>query len=96
MSPVTLTRNPFLNVCAPSTFEDQEKVERFLQQVHEIRDAFTDHIIASGIIKGDENAVAWVDDPLFPRCIEWGYAGYLLGLAVGMPLGPEALNGGAR
>lgn len=39
---------------------------------------------------------AWAEDVAFDLMLEWGQTGFLLGLAVGMQLGPHAFDGGAR
>jgi hypothetical protein len=58
-----------------------------------VEEAGIDGRIPSPIL---DDVDSWFDDAMLSRAIEWGYAGYLLGLAVGMQLGPDAFNGGAR
>jgi hypothetical protein len=46
----------------------------------------------------DPGNVGYLDDAMLSRAIEWGAAGYVLGIAVGMRLGPTAFDarGGAK
>ncbi len=44
----------------------------------------------------DINEGDWGDEVMYHLMLQWGDAGFMLGLAVGMQLGPDAFTGGAR
>ena len=61
--------------------------------------ALADRLAAAGVDAqvpdpwaDDPNHMGDVDDGMLSRAIEWGAAGYLLGVAVGMQLGPKAFD----
>jgi hypothetical protein len=94
------------HIIAAGVLEGDDAVETIAKTIgHEqlFADALValgDRLEAAGIdatmpnpTRDDPESCSPLEDAMLSRAIEWGHAGYWLGLAVGMQLGPHAFDG---